>query len=283
MEHAAIDGHTMLRVATDVYEDTLRMPLLGNVPDDESVFPNRLEWRLNSVERNELSTIARDWENFVTETSTSVLYFTGYGSNFIKQSNLSPDGLVQMAYQLAYYRLHSVCKSTYESAQTKRFFHGRTETLRSLTAEAVAMCKGWDGFNNQQKKEALSAAVRAHGERASQAKAGNGVNRHLFGLAQLAKQKRQRLPGYAIPEVFTDVAYARYCHDTLSTSNCGGTAVNLFGFGPVVSDGLGLGYMIKPNSIHVCVTSFQSESQLYTKTLESVMHELKALLSPAKL
>jgi carnitine O-acetyltransferase len=50
---------------------------------------------------------------------------------------MSPDGWVQMSYQLAYYKLKGEARSTYESAMTKRFFHGRTETLRSVTNESV--------------------------------------------------------------------------------------------------------------------------------------------------
>lgn len=38
------------------------------------------------------------------------------------------------------------------------------------------------------------------------AKSGQGVDRHLYGLNQLAKQRQVRLPGYSIPEIFQDIA-----------------------------------------------------------------------------
>jgi hypothetical protein len=40
-------------------------------------------------------------------------------------------------------------------------------------------------------------------------------------------------------------SWARLRHDVLSTSNCGGYSLSSFGFGPVVPEGLGVGYIIK--------------------------------------
>jgi hypothetical protein len=61
----------------------------------------------------------------------------------VKKSKLSPDGLMQMVLQLAHVRAHGYTPSTYESATTAAFKHGRTETIRSATPEAVAMCKAF--------------------------------------------------------------------------------------------------------------------------------------------
>ena len=52
--------------------------------------------------------------------------------------------MLQMAFQLAHYRMHGHSASTYESASTAAFKHGRTETIRSCTplshAFAQAFC-----------------------------------------------------------------------------------------------------------------------------------------------
>jgi carnitine O-acetyltransferase len=58
----------------------------------------------------------------------------------------------------------------------------------------------------------------------------------------------------------------------LSTSHCGSSSLSLFGFGPVVGDGFGIGYMIKNNSISFNITSKNSQpwtsSAIYTLLLE---------------
>ena len=64
-------------------------------------------------------------------------------SPVLKTRKVSPDGAMQMAFQLAHVRLKGYNASTYESASTSAFKHGRTETIRSATPEsavAAAFC-----------------------------------------------------------------------------------------------------------------------------------------------
>lgn len=52
------------------------------------------------------STLAKhNYTKLVTDHDIQVQSFQGYGSNFIKKSGFSPDAYVQMAMQLATYRL----------------------------------------------------------------------------------------------------------------------------------------------------------------------------------
>ena len=57
------------------------------------------------------------------------------------QYKISPDTFVQMAIQLAYYRLYKRLVPTYETGHTRQFLHGRTETVRSATEEALEFCE----------------------------------------------------------------------------------------------------------------------------------------------
>jgi carnitine O-acetyltransferase len=67
-------------------------------------------------------------------------------------------------------------------------------------------------------------------------------------------------------------------YDTLSTSNCGGYSLSSFGFGPVVPDGWGIGYIIKDKCMHFHITNYNEEMcKLFVKQVE------KALLDVAKL
>ncbi|XP_015752123.1 PREDICTED: peroxisomal carnitine O-octanoyltransferase-like [Acropora digitifera] len=64
-----------------------------------------------------------------------------YGKGFIKPFKIHPDTYVQMAIQLAYYKVHGKAAATYETSQTRQFYHGRTDTVRSCTVESTAWCK----------------------------------------------------------------------------------------------------------------------------------------------
>lgn len=51
---------------------------------------------------------------------------------------LSADAYIQMALQLAWYRTRGEFTATYETALTRMFDKGRTETIRTLTRDSRA-------------------------------------------------------------------------------------------------------------------------------------------------
>ena len=50
--------------------------------------------------------------SLVADTDLEVFAFTEFGKNFPKSMKLSPDGFVQNAIQLAYYKLVHICNMT---------------------------------------------------------------------------------------------------------------------------------------------------------------------------
>ena len=49
----------------------------------------------------------------------TVIYIVKKGKSFIKKQRISPDGFIQMALQLAFYRMHKETPKTYETATTR--------------------------------------------------------------------------------------------------------------------------------------------------------------------
>ncbi|OLY81656.1 Carnitine O-acetyltransferase, mitochondrial, partial [Smittium mucronatum] len=80
-----------------------------------------------------------DYYSFRQEIAT--VRFDAFGKNAVKKLRVSPDAFAQMAVQLAYYRLFDQFVATYESASTRSFAHGRTETARSISVHSVAWCR----------------------------------------------------------------------------------------------------------------------------------------------
>ena len=157
-EHTGVDGHTVLRMASDVYTDTIlrfaksingQAPSLwaSSSPDpskrdpesfgDVSTTPHKLEWDMVP----ELSTALRFAEtrlaDLIQQNEFQTLDFQAYGKNFITTWDFSPDAFVQMAFQAAYYGLYGRVECTYEPAMTKMFLHGRTDAIRSVTTDSV--------------------------------------------------------------------------------------------------------------------------------------------------
>lgn len=111
------------------------------------------------------------------DVDVHVLIFRDFGKDKVKKCRISPDSFLQIALQLAYYRvspappqsispsLHLVVESptwllcisvsvfqdrrrfclTYESSMTRLFREGRTETVRSCTNETCAFIRALEG------------------------------------------------------------------------------------------------------------------------------------------
>lgn len=55
----------------------------------------------------------------------------------------------------AYYGLHGAMPPVYEACATRKFFHGRTETIRSATEAATAFCKALASGAPKEETQAL--------------------------------------------------------------------------------------------------------------------------------
>lgn len=203
-EHTGVDGHTVLRMASDVYTDTIlrfaksingQAPSLwaSTSPDpskrDPSTFgdvqmtPHKLEWDMYP----ELSTALRFAEtrlaDLIQQNEFQTLDFTGYGKNFMTSMGISPDAFVQMAFQAAYYGLYGRIENTYEAAMTKVFLHGRTEAIRSATVESSDFVQTfWAEQSPQAKVEALRRATQKHTALTKECAKALGQDRHLYAL-----------------------------------------------------------------------------------------------------
>lgn len=155
-----------------------------------------------------------------------------------------------MAIQAAYYGLYGKSESTYEPAMTKTFLHGRTEAIRSVTLESTKFVQNYysTGASSYEKLNSLRQALKTHTNITRECSKGQGQDRHLYALEclwdRLYKNEKK-------PQIFTDGGWKTLNNTVISTSNCGNPALRLFGFGPVVSNGFGIGYIIKEDRISV--------------------------------
>ncbi|KAI4158886.1 MAG: hypothetical protein LQ342_007063 [Letrouitia transgressa] len=203
-EHTGVDGHTVLRMASDVYTDTIlrfaksingQAPSLwtSTSPDpskrdpdsfgDVSTTPHKLEWDMLP----ELNTALRFAEtrlaDLIQQNEFEILEFAGYGKNFITSMGFSPDAFVQMAFQAAYYGLYGRVENTYEPAMTKIFLHGRTESIRAATIESTEFVKTfWADHAPQVKVDALKKATQKHTTLTKECAKAMGQDRHLYAL-----------------------------------------------------------------------------------------------------
>ncbi|KAF8939375.1 Choline/Carnitine o-acyltransferase-domain-containing protein [Dissophora ornata] len=183
--------------------------------------------------------------------------FKSYGKGLIKSFKMSPDAYVQMALQLAYYRKHGELVATYESAATRKYRHGRTETARSCSNESKAFCEAMDNPDASLKVRAAAcrAAVARHAKYTAWAVDGQAIDRHLLGLRLIRKSDEE------VPALFADPVFSRTCRWRLSTSQISDDCFIAYGWGEVVPDGYGCAYMVKESELYFCITSLKLGSR----------------------
>ena len=71
-------------------------------------------------------------------------------------ASAQPDAFVQLALQLAYFRIHQCPTPVYETALTRTFQHGRTETIRSFTTESYAFLRAFAGWKERSLRQTRS-------------------------------------------------------------------------------------------------------------------------------
>merc|ERR1711964_26287 len=142
-------------------------------------------------------------------------------------------------------------RPTYESAATRRFQQGRTETCRSVSDDSVAFCKAITDHSveNETAIAAFRKAVNSHVEYISAASDGKGVDRHLFGLKKLIG------PNEELPSIYKDPAYTYSSTWFISSSQLSSEYYNGYGWAQVVDDGWGIAYMINENSVQFNIVS----------------------------
>ncbi|XP_043218584.1 carnitine O-acetyltransferase-like [Amphibalanus amphitrite] len=276
-EHSPAEGVPVARMMDYLVQhrtdDGGRLPALDVTP------PERLQFNLDDELHRELTRAREDLEMMVQDLDMACFTYSGYGKKFIKSQRMSPDSYIQMAIQLAFYRIHGEPGATYESAATRKFQRGRTETIRSCSAESVAFCQAMldPSAAPTSKIEALRNAINAHKEYAKDAVNGLGCDRHMLGLKLAAIEN-----GMDVPEIFMDGAWSRSTHMKLSTSQVPVVADAFMCYGPLVPDGYGCCYNPRDTQINfgtsACNSSPATVAADFRGALENSLNDMFNLL-----
>jgi len=293
-EHSLMDGMPIVRFADHITKTTYSSAVRrskelhgdkGGVPKVEIIFDEGLLEKISNSQTamEHIEQAKSYYKKLVSSHDLQVQSFHGFGSSFIKKSGFSPDAFVQMAMQLATYRLFGEQVGTYEATQMRPYLHGRTETTRSVSPQSSAFLKGMGlrrGAHEQTPQEMLELlrdATTAHSNYIRSASQGYGVDRHLFGLSMLVTE------GDATPTLFTDPLYTRAKRWRVSTSNLTHPNFDNWGYGEVVPDGVGLAYAVHSNRCIFNVTALREHdwTERLSYLLEEALLEMRDLVNEA--
>ncbi len=282
-EHAWGDGVALLTYINSIIDDSQNndFGMHGQSADFDYSSVQRLEFQVDDCIKNAIASAKSKFEEKRNSVNFDGYILHGFGRADCKRhNNLSPDSLMQTAFQVAYHRVKGDLAPVYESCSTSAFRHGRTETLRALTTPSKRFVEAFNSASNSgtipdnrsELIELLKLASDKHKELTSMAVQGKGWDRHLFALKTLCQES-----GKQLPDLLADESYAAINRSVISTSTLNSHKMIHGGFCPVVPEGFGFAYQIRDDMLGSYVSSFQCASEMKRAYVETML-DLKKLL-----
>mmetsp|Transcript_45820 Transcript_45820/g.115389 ORF Transcript_45820/g.115389 Transcript_45820/m.115389 type:complete len:799 (+) Transcript_45820:296-2692(+) len=218
--------------------------------------PKRLVWSFTDAFKEEIRASFGRARALIDNVDHLIMEFNEFGKGLPKKLGMSPDGFIQMALQLAFFRDQGRFALTYESSLTRLYREGRTETIRSLSEQSAAWVRAMESADAtlEEKRALLRDAVEQHQAYYRDAMCGKGIDRHLFALYIVSQGTEiespflknalsipWRLSTSQQPQEQTGALQSLRKRGDVDTSRlyCPGG-----GFGPVADCGYGISYMI---------------------------------------
>uniref|UniRef100_A0A8C7GYU6 Carnitine O-acetyltransferase n=1 Tax=Oncorhynchus kisutch TaxID=8019 RepID=A0A8C7GYU6_ONCKI len=252
-EHAPAEGPPIVFLVDYLVEGRMEVVRAPMIP---LPMPPKLRFNITPEVKKDIESAKQNMNIMSHDLDVNVVNFADYGRNVPKAHKMSPDAFIQMALQLAYFRMYEMCCSTYESASLRMFALGRTDTIRSCSNESLKFVQAMEDL---------------------QAIHGQAIDRHLLGLKLQAIEELT-----SMPEIFMDTAYAVAEHPNLSTSQAGAKTDCVMCFGPLVPDGYGVCYNPMADHINIAITAFNSCEETHAanfgRAMKKALRDMRSLL-----
>ncbi|KJH44434.1 Choline/Carnitine O-acyltransferase [Dictyocaulus viviparus] len=263
IEHSPTDGIVIIKMAESALRferENSKRKLISLA--DRQICAKPLTWHIDNEALTLLEKQKAALDELTKELDLDVLLFNGFGRNFIKKSGFSPDGFVQLALQLAHFKLHGYLVSTYESASLRRFRCGRVDNIRANTKEALEWVKSMTRNESEETKRILLRRAAEKQALITQENIdGHGIDNHLCALFVLARKALEQGEIEELPGIFVDPMWTELMRFPLSTSQVT-TSPDITDcylcYGAVVRDGYGCSYNLQDDAIIFAPSAFKS-------------------------
>ena len=283
-EHSGFDGSAWTGVTSRVALAIRTTP--PSSPNRTLEETQRLIWSGSpSIEEKALEA-EKELASKFSDLSVALFTHTDFGRVKIRALTPSPDGFVQLAIQMAGYKIFGRMVSVYEAVDMRGYAYGRTDCVRPCNMEVLTFIKAYthQPANLVTLKELAIAAIEEHRRRLLNSQQGTLLERHLFGLQAISKQTNTHLA--ADEDFFDDIGYKTLKYDYLSTSCNNNPFLSTQGYGPSVSDGLGVAYTVLPDQLRFNITCWSAGlnyQQTFIREIPNALNFLYKLFDTQKI
>ncbi|XP_026155629.1 carnitine O-acetyltransferase b [Mastacembelus armatus] len=243
--------------------------------------PKKLYFNIDREIKRDIELAKQNLDILINDLDVNVFNFKRFGKDLPKKYNMSPNSFIQVALQLAYYKVHNEVCPACDIASQRMFRGGRTEYIRSPTSQTLMFILAFDdpSVSREAKLQLFREAVDAYTALTDLALNGHGIDRHLLGLKLQAIEE-----GMSIPKIFMDTAYGLATHWKLRTGQVPANTDSVMCFGPLVPDGYAICYNPQADHVHFSITAFncceETNAETLAHTLKDTLCQLQELLQP---
>ncbi|XP_074122001.1 carnitine O-palmitoyltransferase 2, mitochondrial-like isoform X1 [Sminthopsis crassicaudata] len=281
-EHSWGDVLTMLRFMKEVFQDSTEAPAVRpqEVPPTAGApgAVKKLDFHLNDSLKAGIATARANYDMGVRTFLVKLVQFQKEGKRFLKQEGISPDAMIQLAFQMAFFKIKGQIAASYEPCSTAAYKHGRTEVIRPTSIHSKDCVLAFQRPSRHAVAELKDLLLRCstyHVSLIREAVRGQGFDRHLLALRILAETKKN-----CLPNIFFDSAYGQLNHTFIFSRHLFSPTLKFGASMPIVPDGLGIAYFVQDDSITfniTCCTDYniQDFTQALRTSLENIIVVLK--------
>ncbi|KAJ1913217.1 Carnitine O-acetyltransferase mitochondrial, partial [Tieghemiomyces parasiticus] len=185
-EHAVLDGMAIATLLHAVPARTYEGPRLAP--------PRLLKWNVGATTAIAIQEVKTQTRRMTERLDTSQLVFTDHGARWLQVVNLDPETFVQLALQLAYYRLHKRPSPTYASFNGCNYLHDRELVFRSYSNESAKFTQAIldPAVLPSTKFQAMTSVIANHRRILNRAIRTHGIDNHLLGLRAMVRTPEER-------------------------------------------------------------------------------------------
>jgi len=269
-EHSLLDGHTMQEFVATVASKAGFSSAATVAPDDEEAKIMPISFVLDSDSQKLIVDTVKQSLLVGDGFAYGHVEYRRYGTSSIKQFKCSPDGYLQAAMAIAWFKQYGTIGVPYESVLTKSFEHGRVFVARNMNqaiANAVhTYCEPCASASD--KASAVSTISKEVSEICKLAAGGKDIDRPILGLKNMARQEEKTL------SLCDDPAFKKFQALNLVSSHCGRAPIRFFCF-EAAADGFGIGYFAKEDAVQFAITHLEeSELNAFAAVLTATLDEM---------
>ncbi|KAM7369470.1 hypothetical protein PAMP_013737 [Pampus punctatissimus] len=276
--HSQADGIVTMafndHVVAHMKKPEMMQSSIGPLP-----MPRKLHFNVTPEIKRDIEEAKQSMDLLAQDLDLRLMVFDHFGKNVLKAHKVSPDAFVQMAIQLAYYRMYQKCPAAVEPVTLRIFKHGRTSTVCATSSASATFVKAFDdpGKQNTEKIDLFVEAIKVHKSLSIIAMDGQHIEDHLFALK--AQAVEQKIP---MPDIFTDASFSKLFHYNLSTSQVTSRVGNL----PIgcidAPDGYDIIYSIMNDHMKLVLTVYKTSKETNAvhmiRALEDALLDMRTML-----